>query len=156
MLPLCYCCSGKDYSQCCQPFLSGHQQADNAEALMRSRFSAYATKNYTYIYNTYAQHFRTGFTVDDIAKNDEGSHWLKLDVLNSKQSGSSATVEFKAFFSILNQFYLLHEISEFVLEESCWLYTKGLLIENSSPYIPKRNETCLCGSKLKFKKCCGR
>ena len=39
----CYCCSGREFEDCCQPFIKGLAKPATAEALMRSRYSAYAT-----------------------------------------------------------------------------------------------------------------
>ncbi|MGE4560780.1 MAG: SEC-C metal-binding domain-containing protein, partial [Desulfobulbus sp.] len=38
---LCPCESGLPFATCCRPLLSGEQQAATAEALMRSRYTAY-------------------------------------------------------------------------------------------------------------------
>ena len=38
----CPCCSGKIYEECCAPFHRKEKHAPTAEALMRSRYSAYA------------------------------------------------------------------------------------------------------------------
>jgi SEC-C motif domain protein len=37
----CPCASGKSYADCCQPYHLNKTQAPTAQALMRSRFSAY-------------------------------------------------------------------------------------------------------------------
>ncbi len=47
----CPCHSGKPYSACCEPYHRG-DLPDNALALMRSRFSAYALKLTDYIIQT--------------------------------------------------------------------------------------------------------
>jgi len=41
-MSLCPCESGKEYDACCGPIINGSQAARTAEALMRSRYSAYA------------------------------------------------------------------------------------------------------------------
>ena len=50
VMEICPCGSGKDYVQCCSPYIQGTQVAPTAEALMRSRYSAYATSEIDYIY----------------------------------------------------------------------------------------------------------
>ncbi len=47
----CPCHSGKKYKKCCRPYHSG-QAAPSPEALLRSRFSAYALNNVTYLMDT--------------------------------------------------------------------------------------------------------
>ncbi len=48
---LCPCGSGKKYAQCCQPYHEG-ELPKSAEALMRSRYSAYAKGRVDYIVKT--------------------------------------------------------------------------------------------------------
>ena len=38
----CPCCSGKEYSECCEPIIKGTRKAATPAELMRSRYSAYA------------------------------------------------------------------------------------------------------------------
>ena len=40
---LCYCNSQKSFHDCCEPYIQCLKKAPTAEALMRSRYSAYAT-----------------------------------------------------------------------------------------------------------------
>lgn len=47
----CYCCSGKTFADCCEPFVTLKANATTAEELMRSRYTAYALANATYIIN---------------------------------------------------------------------------------------------------------
>ena len=39
---MCPCCSGKEYSECCEPIIKGTRKAATPAELMRSRYSAYA------------------------------------------------------------------------------------------------------------------
>ena len=48
----CPCCSGKSYEECCKPYHTGEKHAPTAEALMRSRFSAFAIPNGEYLMET--------------------------------------------------------------------------------------------------------
>ena len=45
---LCYCNSQKQFKDCCEPYIKGQKNAPTAEALMRSRYSAYATHQADY------------------------------------------------------------------------------------------------------------
>ena len=49
----CPCCSGEQYSLCCQPFLNGQQTPQRAEQLMRSRYSAYVKQNAAWLVETW-------------------------------------------------------------------------------------------------------
>ena len=50
----CPCGSGKDFDQCCGPYLSGRAEPPTAEALMRSRYVAYTRGDIDYIGRTTA------------------------------------------------------------------------------------------------------
>ncbi len=45
----CPCSSGLDFASCCEPYLTGAKLPPAPEALMRSRYSAFATGNITYL-----------------------------------------------------------------------------------------------------------
>jgi len=49
---LCPCGSGRVYRDCCMPFHRGAAEAPDAEALMRSRYSAFALKEAEYLWRT--------------------------------------------------------------------------------------------------------
>jgi uncharacterized protein YchJ len=49
----------------------------------------------------------------------------------------------------------MRERSEFVLKQGRWLYTRGEAKQpRAAPWRPGRNQSCPCGSGLKFKRCC--
>ncbi len=96
--------------------------APDAEALMRSRYSAYVLKLEAYLLDTW--HPRTRPAVLDLAA--DGAKWLGLEVKKHLiESDSSATVEFVARYKINGRAYRLHEISHFVCEEGRWFYVDG-------------------------------
>ena len=45
----CPCGSGLAYVECCAPLHEGTAKAKTAEALMRARYAAYATKNIAFL-----------------------------------------------------------------------------------------------------------
>ena len=45
----CHCGSGKPFDACCGPYLAGDALPPTAEALMRSRYSAYVEKDVDYL-----------------------------------------------------------------------------------------------------------
>lgn len=152
----CFCGNPVLFEQCCQPILAGQKEAKNAEQLMRSRFTAYVAGNFEYILKTYAAKQRTKLSVSELAKSAEGSKWLKLDVLAHRPNTTAAQVEFKAFYKVDSQFFVMHELSDFILEQGKWRYTTGAMQSGSAEFTPQRNSQCLCGSGKKFKKCCGK
>ncbi|NMH58664.1 YchJ family protein [Alteromonas ponticola] len=151
----CYCGSGKDFSRCCQPILQGEQPASTAETLMRSRYSAYCTKNYSYILNTYAEAKQAQLTEESLANSAKNTVWLHLDI-ESGTSPSEDLVEFKAWSKERNSIYLLHETSRFIKEKGQWRYLDGELHSDCGKVALGRNDPCLCHSGKKFKQCCLR
>jgi SEC-C motif domain protein len=48
----CPCGSGRRYDACCRPFHRGDREPPDAEALMRSRYAAFARKDADYLWRT--------------------------------------------------------------------------------------------------------
>ena len=120
----CPCGSGKSYAACCGPLHAGAWPAANAEALMRSRYSAFVLKREDYLLATW--HTDTRPSELDLAADD--SKWLGLEVKRHvQQDDSHATVEFVARYRIAGKGYRLHEISRFVKEGERWFYRDGEL-----------------------------
>lgn len=153
---------GTSYQQCCAPLHSGVATADTPEALMRSRYSAYALGLYDYIVATYVTAERVKLTVNDIATSSAQTTWIGLQVLNSKilpQSVNDAgqiygEVEFKVFYSEAKSLYCLHERSTFIQEDTQWRYQNGVFLAQNGAIKLNRNDPCCCGSSKKFKQCC--
>jgi SEC-C motif-containing protein len=152
----CFCGNEYRFEHCCQPIISGKVQAKNAEQIMRSRFTAYVTKNYQYILQTYTYAQRTKLTVSSLKNSAQETQWLSLKVLAHFAQQDTAQVEFKAFYKIDGRFYLMHELSDFIFEAGSWLYTSGAMQKGSGEFNPQRNSSCLCNSGKKLKKCCAR
>jgi SEC-C motif-containing protein len=118
----CYCDSGKPFSDCCQPYILGVRKAPTAEALMRSRYSAYAVHNADYLWVTTAHKKRKNHTKADILEWAKSNQWLKLEVLKATET----TVEFKAYYldgTLMARVH--HEKSFFMKEGDCWYYVNG-------------------------------
>ncbi|MGB2248351.1 MAG: YchJ family protein [Alcanivorax sediminis] len=142
----CPCQSGKEYSQCCQPLHDG-QPATSPEALMRSRFSAFALGKADYIERSWHRSTRP-----ENLSLDEQERWVGLTILAASQDGDQGKVHFQAVSQDHQGFTLLEEVSNFIREEGHWFYVDG---ETSVSVLkPGRNDPCLCGSGKKFKKCC--
>jgi SEC-C motif-containing protein len=155
MFKNCFCGNPFPFEQCCQPIINGKVEAKNAEALMRSRFTAYMLKNYQYILDTYTSAKRTNLTIKQLSESAQDTQWLSLQVLAHQSQTHTAQVEFKAFYQVHNVYYVMHELSDFILESGKWLYNHGAMQKGSGEFSPERNSQCLCGSGKKFKKCCG-
>lgn len=121
MTTTCPCCSGKPFAQCCDLYLSGKTYPNTAEALMRSRFSAYALGKLSYLQKTWHPDTCPELTADDLQ-----TVWLRLDVIKSKQGLKKSIVEFKAWFDVSGDERALHEISLFKLYKKRWVYVGPL------------------------------
>jgi SEC-C motif-containing protein len=156
MIKNCFCGNALIFEECCQPVIDAKVAAKNAEVLMRSRFTAYAIKNYQYILETYSPATRIELTISQLVTSARDTQWLSLRVLAHSCNATTAKVEFKAFYQVRDSFYMMHELSNFIHEMGRWWYTDGVMQRDSGEYTPERNSQCLCGSTKKFKKCCGR
>ena len=100
------------YAHCCGRWHAGPEalQAPDAEALMRSRYSAYVLGRVDYLLATW--HPSTRPTT--LPAEEHGLRWLGLDVKRHQaQDADHATVEFVARSKLGGQAHRLHEISRF-------------------------------------------
>jgi len=119
------------YADCCGHWHSGlprGEHAPTAEALMRSRYSAYALAQgrgtaapalLEYLMNTW--HPSTAPAELELGP----MNWTGLEVLHRQQSGDAAVVEFVAHHKVNGRAARLHEVSRFVREAGAWLYVDG-------------------------------
>ena len=155
----CPCTSGAPYALCCGPLLSGQTPTATAEALMRSRYTAYVERNISYLLRTW--HPSTRPSVLDPATIP---NWCGLQIVRTergRKDDDEGFVEFVATALVRNTLCTLREVSRFVREAGEWLYVSGDLLEDGGPAEIRagktgRNAPCPCGSGKKFKKCCGR
>jgi len=152
--PLCCICGNeKLLSECCLVIINGEKMAQNAEQLMRSRYSAYTLGRPDYILKSW--HVSTRPVSLDL---DTSVKWLGLKVLNRcAEKNDIAYVEFVARFNNNGVAGQMHERSRFMLEGEQWLYVDGQQIDVGTQHhfsLPGRNAPCHCGSGKKFKKCC--
>lgn len=119
---LCYCNSEKAFQDCCAPFIKGEKRATSAEALMRSRYSAYAAHQADYLIETTHVSQRDLHSKSDILLWATSNQWQKLEILNV----TATTVEFKAYYLDSNKKqHIHHEFSTFVQENGIWYYVDG-------------------------------
>ena len=118
--PSCPCGSGDPLDDCCGRYHQGHP-APTAEALMRSRYSAFVRENAAYLLATW--HASTRPAQLDF---EPGAKWLGLEVRAGAQTGEhSAEVEFVARYRVGGRAVRLHERSRFVREQGRWYYVDG-------------------------------
>ncbi|WP_345616813.1 YchJ family protein [Streptomyces ziwulingensis] len=115
----CPCGVSEPYEACCGRFHTGAVAAPTAEALMRSRYSAFVRRDAAYLLRTW--HPRTRPATLDL---DAGTRWAGLEILDT--TGGSAfhttgTVTFRASYRGGS----LHERSRFERVDGAWVYIDG-------------------------------
>lgn len=143
----CPCGSGTPLALCCARYHAG-EAAPTPEALMRSRYSAFALGLADYLLASWHSATRPA----ELAP-DDATRWLRLEVLESGEQGDEGRVHFRAVFREGRRFGVLEEASRFRREAGRWAYLDGT--PSVSRLKPGRNDPCLCGSSRKFKQCCG-
>ena len=118
----CYCGNNVSFENCCEPYIKGIANAPTAEALMRSRYSSFATGAADYLVNTTHISKRRFHNKKDILAWSQANKWLKLEVLTSSEN----TVTFNAYYLDENLKAQVHyEHSTFKLENGLWFYVDG-------------------------------
>jgi SEC-C motif-containing protein len=159
----CPCSSGKLYSECCEPAISGKTPAPTAEALMRSRYTAYAKGEIDYIIASTHVEQRADNDPKAIKEWSESADWQKLEITRTEAGGpkdQEGLVEFTAYFAENGINKTHHEIAQFKKDKDQWFFYDSRIIPHQ-PYIRKDakvkpNDPCSCGSGKKYKKCCGK
>lgn len=118
----CFCDTGLLFEKCCGLYLNENQKAPSALALMRSRYSAYATHNVDYLMETTYVSERKYYSKPEILKWAVANKWHKLEIMSFTEN----TVEFKAYFlSSDNKPQIHYEFSNFKFENDAWYYLDG-------------------------------
>ncbi|HEY2929988.1 YchJ family protein [Piscinibacter sp.] len=120
----CPCGSALAYRTCCARFHGGplHLQAPSADALMRSRYSAFVLGRHDYLLATWHATTRPA----SLEADPPGMKWLGLDLRHHvQQDADHATVEFVARSKLGGRAHRLHEVSRFVREDGRWYYVDG-------------------------------
>ena len=157
--PLCLCGSHLTSDRCCKLLHDGIESAASAEALMRSRFTAYAQQNAAYLLATWDDSKRP----NNIDFSKEGNvDWIRLEIVDCKKGSTKdnkGIVEFKAYYLMNGAEYTMHEISRFVKKDGKWFYLDGKVksVGQVGHQVNQgKNAPCPCGSGKKFKRCCGK
>ena len=157
----CYCGSNLSYNACCEPFILAVKQPDKPEQLMRSRYTAFATRNITYIQNTMTGLALQQFSFSEAMRWSCSVEWLGLQILRANDCMvlNSAYVCFRAYFREQQSVCGLYEKSEFKRVRGAWFYTKSLChridkMEFNPSETVSRNDLCPCQSGRRFRKCC--
>jgi SEC-C motif-containing protein len=156
----CPCGSRLAFDACCGPLLAGGAPP-TAEALMRSRYTAYVRADMDHIMRTHDP--RTRDTVDRALteKWAREAEWRGLEILRTEVGGADdevGTVEFAASYRAKGQAFVHREHSRFRRIDGRWFYVDGRPIKGEPARAvdkPERNAPCPCGSGKKWKRCHG-
>ncbi|MCB9759855.1 MAG: SEC-C domain-containing protein [Alphaproteobacteria bacterium] len=125
----CPCGSGRRYKRCCMPWHSG-RPAPTPEALMRSRYSAYALGQVEHVMAT--THPESPHRVADpqrwtseLSAFCRGTRFRKLDVIDHSEDGDAGTVTFRATLEQAGRDASFTERSRFRRLGGRWLYLDG-------------------------------
>ncbi len=113
----------RPWMQCCGACLQDPQgcPAPDAQALMRSRYSAFVCRDAAYLLATWHPSRRPAEL-----QFEPGARWLGLEVRSHRMvDPTHAEVEFVARCRVGGRARRLHERSRFVLEAGRWYYVDG-------------------------------
>lgn len=121
----CACGSGSIYDECCGRYHRG-EPAPTAEALMRSRYTAFVMGDTPYLGYSWHPDTRPATIHDRLDR-----RWVQLDVLATSGGGlldQEGTVEFDARYRDGDETddRVLHEHSTFARFEGRWVYVDRL------------------------------
>ena len=176
----CPCGSGRAYDECCGRYISGTNAAPTAEALMRSRYTAFTRGEYAYIGKTFSPQSDAEAHAKGAEDWAKSGTFKKLKVIGTHQGGAGDTsgiVEFVATYTQDGVNWDHHETSHFEKDDDGqWYYVGGdghrhregeahhhhhhhhdhggHTVRREGPKVG-RNDPCPCGSGKKYKKCHG-
>ncbi|SEL87520.1 SEC-C motif-containing protein [Roseateles sp. YR242] len=123
----CPCGRPTAYGRCCGALHAAFEQrgvleAPDAEALMRSRYSAFVLELPGYLLATWHPLTRPA----QLEPNEPGLTWLGLEVKRHEvQDATHATVTFVARSKLGGRAHRLQETSRFERVDGAWLYRDG-------------------------------
>ena len=127
----CPCGHVANLAGCCGRYLSGAELAPTPEALMRSRYTAFAIGSAQAIdYLVATQH--PAHRAPDLrpaleANTAQIDGWERLEVRSATEAGDRGVVEFVATYRVGSERGELHERSDFLREDGRWYYTTGVV-----------------------------
>lgn len=163
------------YQACCQPYHDsvGHKaanqqsnsesglQAETAERLMRTRYSAFVLVKPEYIVATTLPAQQPLLDIQAIETWATQTDWAGLEIVahTPKLGKRHAQVEFKAYFhtpdSMLDNLSAHHELSAFVKVDDKNNGARWYFLDPTVDMSITQKQPCICGSGEKFKRCCG-
>lgn len=116
---------GASLSACCGPFLAGEGWPSTPEAVMRSRYTAYAVGATDHLFRTWHPATRPAEVEVDAAL-----RWTRLDIIDVAGDENEGVVEFAAHWtsgeSGNRQDGVVRERSTFARRAGRWVYRDGV------------------------------
>jgi SEC-C motif-containing protein len=140
----CPCHSGKRYKDCCEPFHTGAREAPTPEALMRSRYAAFALGLGDYLVGTLSSdHADRDFDASTLAGMREGQRFLDLCILHASEAGDEGEVLFYAriFKHGVDRSFV--ELSALRKESGAWRYAPESVAVQAKDLPPNPKELTL-------------
>lgn len=153
----CPCGSGSQFGACCALYIDG-APAPDAQALMRSRYTAYVVGALDHVAATHAPEVRDDFNRAEAERLARVCQFDKLEIRKVVEKGDSAQIDFAIRFRRDHKDMMQVELADFRRENGRWLYAGGKLssqVAQRTVTRVGRNDPCPCGSGKKAKKCCG-
>lgn len=100
-MSVCPCGSNLEFDLCCNPIISGERDAPTAEALMRARYSAFATCQVDFLHQSLHPAHRADHDRNATQRWAANSEWLGLEIAATEggmESDREGMVEFIATF----------------------------------------------------------
>lgn len=124
---MCPCGSSLDDDACCARYHRG-EAAPTAEALMRSRYTAYVRGEIDYLVETHDPATRSSIDRDAMAAWSRDTEWLGLEIV-AKEYGAAGDargmVEFIARGKTKGKAFTQRERSRFRKIDGRWVYVDG-------------------------------
>ncbi|QUX24924.1 MULTISPECIES: YchJ family protein [Nocardiopsis] len=117
-------CGGGEYGSCCGPAHRGDRAAATAEALMRSRYSAFAVGDRAYLERTWHPETRPARV-----EAGPGTEWTGLEILETNGGTpfhTDGTVRFRARYREGGRAGEMVEHSRFTRLDGAWVYVDAL------------------------------
>jgi SEC-C motif domain protein len=126
----CPCHSGLAYAHCCQPLHEG-RPALTPEALMRSRYSAYALGDARHLIRTTdpeGPHYRAdrGSWRADLEAYSAAAQFVGLEIVSTRSDADIGFVHFRASIRTGAGVHVQEEHSRFRRKGRSWVYTDAM------------------------------
>lgn len=153
----CPCGSGERFDACCGPLIGGAPAA-TAQALMRSRYTAYVIGALDHVADTHAAEVRDDFNRAEAERLSRSCVFQGIEIRKATENADRGQVDFVLRFNRDGKDMIQVELADFRKENGRWLYAGGKLspqVTQRTVHRVGRNDPCPCGSGKKAKKCCG-